>query len=122
MYELRVQRVFSAAHALVIAGEREPLHGHDWHVTLAVRGPRLDGDGLLCDFHELEQRLDRIVGALHNRTLNETPPFDALNPTAEHVARHIGEAMRPAVPDGATIARVEVTEAPGCTAVWHGDG
>src|SRR5690606_34763268 len=30
MYELKVQREFCAAHALMIKGQREPVHGHNW--------------------------------------------------------------------------------------------
>ncbi|MFM7809110.1 MAG: 6-pyruvoyl trahydropterin synthase family protein, partial [Planctomycetota bacterium] len=49
MFELRVRRKFSAAHAITMAGQVEALHGHDWRVSVRVRGERLDGDGLLCD-------------------------------------------------------------------------
>ena len=118
MYELTVERVFSAAHAIVMKGEREPLHGHDWRVRIAVAGERLNTDGLLCDFHLLEREVDRVVGAFRNRNLNETPPFDRINPTAEHVAKHIAESIKPSLPTGVSVRRVSVTEAPGCEATW----
>src|SRR5690606_16287926 len=57
MFEISVQRTFSAAHAIVVRGRREPLHGHDWRVTIVVAGNDLDADGLLCDFHALEAAL-----------------------------------------------------------------
>lgn len=119
MYELTVEAAFSAAHALSIKGDREPLHGHDWRVTATVEGPELDADGLLCDFHDVERRLREITGALHNRNLNETPPFDDLNPSAEHVARWIADRLRPAIPAGALLISVRVTEAPGCAATFR---
>ncbi|MHC5022410.1 MAG: 6-pyruvoyl trahydropterin synthase family protein [Planctomycetota bacterium] len=120
MYELSIERDFCAAHAITISGEREPLHGHTWHVTAAVAGEALDADGLLCDFHDLEAALDAIIDRLHNRDLGLTPPFDETNPTAEHVARHIADAMARQLPEGVRLARVSVTEAPGCTATWVG--
>ena len=122
MYVLTVESVFSAAHAIVIRGEREAVHGHDWRVTATIEGPELDGDGLLCDFHAAEGALREITGRFHNRSLNETAPFDAVNPTAENVARHIGEtlASRLALPDGVRVAGVRVTEAVGCAAAWRG--
>jgi len=119
MFELTVETTFSAAHAIAIRGEREPLHGHDWHVTATLAGETLDDDGLLCDFHEVERALREITDPLRNENLNETAPFDELNPTAEHVARHIGEQLAEALPDGVRLASVRVTEAPGCAATWR---
>jgi 6-pyruvoyltetrahydropterin/6-carboxytetrahydropterin synthase len=119
MYELSVQREFCAAHAIVIGGRREPIHGHNWRVTIAVAGEILDEDGLLCDFHVVERQLDRVVAALHNRDLNTTPPFDKLNPTAEHVARHIAQVVSPSLPPNVRLVRASVTEAPGCEATYR---
>lgn len=111
---------FAAAHAIVIGGEREPVHGHNWRVRAVVAGRELDGDGLLCDFHEVERELRSIVERHHNRSLNETPPFDRVNPTAEHVAREIGAELRRRLSGrlgkGVRVSRVSVTEAPGCEA------
>ncbi|MCP3905503.1 MAG: 6-carboxytetrahydropterin synthase [Planctomycetes bacterium] len=123
-YELSVDREFCAAHALVIAGQREPVHGHNWHVTLVVAGDALDGDGLLCDFHLLERELDDVLAPLDNADLNATPPFDEVNPTAEHVARHIAEQMRRRLAAcGETshvhVVSASVTEAPGCRATYR---
>ncbi|MAV54586.1 MAG: 6-carboxytetrahydropterin synthase QueD [Phycisphaerae bacterium] len=117
-FELRIERTFSAAHAIVIQGEREPLHGHDWRVLVAARGPELDQEGLLCDFHAIEQQVDAIIKPFHNRNLNEIPPFDKRNPTAEAIAEHIHHALIKKMPQGATLHRVEIGEAPGCTAVY----
>ena len=75
-FELRIERTFSAAHAIVIQGEREPLHGHDWRVLVAVRGPQLDQEELLCDFHAIEQQVDEVIALFQNTNLNETTPFD----------------------------------------------
>lgn len=119
MYELSIEGGFSAAHAIRMGGVLEPLHGHDWRVTLTVGGATLDGDGLLCDFHVAEQSLQRSLGRLHNRCLNETPPFDALNPTAEHVALHLAREIGEALPKGVRLVSVRVTEAPGCAATYR---
>ncbi len=116
MFELEIRRRFSAAHAILMRGVREPVHGHDWEVTVTVSGTGLDGDGLLCDFHALERQVDAIVRPMDSRHLNETPPFDRLNPTAEHVAKFIADTLLPQLPRGVRVASVRVTEAPGCAA------
>lgn len=121
MYELSIQREFCAAHALAIAGAREPVHGHNWRLTVVVAGERLDADGLLCDFHDLETRVDRIIAPFHDADLNATAPFDRVNPTAENVAAHVARALADGLPAGVRVRRVSVTEAPGCVATFIAD-
>lgn len=130
MFSIRVQATFSAAHAIVIRGQRERLHGHDWRITAVISAPGLDEDGLLCDFHAVEQELREIIDPFHNANLNDCPPFDRVNPTAEHVARQIGDSLaarlETRLPRGPKmglsaqwfVESVAVTEAPGCEAVY----
>jgi len=119
MFELTVERVFSAAHAIRIGDHMEPVHGHNWTVRATVAGRQLDRDGLLVDFHAIERELERIISPFHNRSLNEIPPFDTLNPTAEHVAREVGQALARTLAAGVTLTSLSVGEAPGCTATWR---
>ena len=124
MFEISIETEFAAAHAIMIAGEREPVHGHNWRVTAVVAGPRVDGDGLLCDFHLVERSLKEIAGRFHNRSLNEVQPFSGgLNPSAENVARHLAEELSRALdgrlPRDARVVSVRVTEAPGCAATYR---
>lgn len=97
MFRLEISGVFSAAHAIMIKGEREPLHGHDWHVTVVVEGEELDEDGLLVDFHMVEGLVRDICGRFHHRNLNDTAPFDKINPTAELVAKHLADTLQRAM-------------------------
>lgn len=125
MHTIRVQAVFSAAHALSIAGTHEPLHGHDWKVTAEISGETLDADGLLCDFHTVEETLGEIIAPFRSANLNDLPPFagaGGLNPSAEHVAMHIARELASrldaALAPHAKVRSVAVTEAPGCEAVF----
>ncbi len=119
MYELSIEREFCAAHAIEMQGEREPVHGHNWRVTVVVAGDTLDADGLLCDFHEIERSLDGILAPWRNANLNDSEPFDQINPTAELIAREIGERIRRTLPDGVGLLSASVTEAPGCRATYR---
>jgi 6-pyruvoyltetrahydropterin/6-carboxytetrahydropterin synthase len=124
MIELSVERAFCAAHAITIGGRREPVHGHNWQVTAVVRPARranegLDNNGLVCDFHAVERALDGVIAPFHNADLNSTPPFDRINPTAEHVARHIARTLQDKVPEGAVLHAVRITEAPGCAVTYY---
>ena len=123
MYELTVEDEFCAAHALTISGVREEVHGHNWRVCVAVGGENLDPDGLLCDFHTVEEVLAAAIEPFNNRDLNSVAPFDRLNPSAEHVARYIAREMSHRLDQSlAPFARVlwaRVTEARGCTATYR---
>jgi 6-pyruvoyl-tetrahydropterin synthase len=92
-------------------------------VSVTIGGSGLDGDGLLLDFHALERIVREVVAPFRDRNLNETPPFDRTNPTAELVARHIADSVdrgiRPLVPAGVRVVCVGVTEAPGCSVVYR---
>ncbi len=98
-------------------GSLEPVHGHNWGVTVTVGADKLDQVGFVVDFHELENRLDAILSSWNNRHLNEVDTFSRLNPSAEHVAQAIAAALD--VPGEAELLSVEVTEAPGCSAVFR---
>jgi len=109
-FEISTTRVFSAAHALrLYDGSLEPVHGHNWRVKVTVSAAKLDPIGVVMDFHELERLIDAIVMPLHNRHLNELPPFDeAINPSAENVAVHVGRSLT--LPNAARLLSVEVWE------------
>ena len=94
MYEITVQTEFCAGHSLVIGGQREKLHGHNWKVKAVIAGGSLDPDGLLCDFHTCEEVLQEICGPFQNENLDDREPFvNGVNPSAEHVARYIATEM-----------------------------
>lgn len=119
-FALEVECEFAAAHAIVLGGVRERLHGHNWRVVVSVAGAQLDHEELLCDFHLVEALLRDIVSPFRDGNLNETAPFDQVNPTAEAVARHVATALAAALEQRAPAVRLEwvrVTEAPRCTAV-----
>lgn len=131
MFEISVQREFCAAHAILLGGVREVTHGHNFHLTVTVAGSSLDHEELLVDFHALEQVVDAIIRPFLNADLNALPPFAGehgragINPTAEAIARHIGERVHERLPtltgNGRTVhlAAVRLTEAPGCAVVWR---
>jgi 6-pyruvoyltetrahydropterin/6-carboxytetrahydropterin synthase len=114
MFEVSVDDSFAAAHNLRnYKGKCENLHGHNYKVRVVLTGPRLDDTGLLYDFVHLKQVMRAVLGALDHKYLNETKPFDELNPSAENIAKHIyDETARQmnATANGATLASVTVWE------------
>jgi 6-pyruvoyltetrahydropterin/6-carboxytetrahydropterin synthase len=97
LWRLTVRDEFSAAHALRgYKGKCENTHGHNFAVELVAEGEKLAVDGMLLDFAILKALLKEVLADVDHRLLNETPPFDALNPSSENLARYIlrGAAAR----------------------------
>ena len=112
-WRLTVRSEFSAAHALrCYEGKCERLHGHNFGVEVTVQGEKLaQGTEMLLDFKILKQALARVLDALDHHVLNETPPFDSINPSSENLARHIWRGMEQALPlDIVRLHSVTVSE------------
>jgi 6-pyruvoyltetrahydropterin/6-carboxytetrahydropterin synthase len=63
---------FASAHFLIFAnGKREPLHGHNYQVTVAMEG-ELDRAGVVLDFISLKPVVKRVCDDLDHRTLIQT--------------------------------------------------
>ncbi len=101
MYILTVEDNFSSAHQLRgYKGKCENMHGHNWKVTLSIKGSELDNIGLLIDFHEIKGILKDIMNYLDHKNLNETAPFDTINPSSENIARYICEEVERSLKTG----------------------
>lgn len=89
-YTLKVITDFASAHSLRgYPGECKRLHGHNWKVEVEVVASELDEVGMGIDFKVIKQTARQICGELDHQYLNEVPPFDRLNPTAENLAAHL---------------------------------
>ena len=123
MYEVSVDETFAAAHNLRgYKGKCEDLHGHNYKVRIILAGKELDSVGLLYDFVHLKQVIQGVIRALDHKYLNELPPFDKINPSAENIARHIYDAAASQmhqVPNGAGIASITVWESDVTSATYR---
>ena len=94
MFEVTVDQTFAAAHALRnYKGGCENVHGHNFKVQIVISGERLDDAGLLVDFIDVKNLMGQILARLDHQNLNETPPFDVKNPSAENIAEYICTEM-----------------------------
>ena len=89
MFEVSVEQTFAAAHALRnYKGKCENVHGHNWKARVVIEGEKLDETGLLVDFIDVKNLMARVIERLDHQHLNEVPPFDVLNPSAENIAEY----------------------------------
>ena len=114
MYEISVERHFDAAHFLRgYLGKCEAMHGHRYRVEVRVEAERLDDIGLAYDFTDLKRYLDGILSRFDHTCLNDVPPFDKINPSAENIAATIYNELKEKLSaDPVTLTCVEAWESP----------
>ncbi len=136
MLSIEVTTTFCAAHALRLpavgpaAAGTEPLHGHNFNVTVTLTCQKLDPLQTVADFHDIERLLDTILTPWNNQNLNTIEPFRTrINPTAERIAEQIAMQLQgalatlpgdPTISRGLRVTMVRLTEAPYCAAIWQG--
>ncbi|MCX7724781.1 MAG: 6-carboxytetrahydropterin synthase QueD [Thermodesulfovibrio sp.] len=95
MYKLRVITGFDAAHQLRgYKGKCENIHGHNWKVEVEVVSEELNEIGIAIDFKELRKIVDEVVFKLDHTFINQTPPFNEINPSSENIARWIYMSLK----------------------------
>ncbi len=111
-WRLTIHDEFCAAHALRhYKGKCERIHGHNYAVTLVVEGEKLIPDTeMLMDFKDLKALLKEALRSLDHCMLNDTPPFDTINPSAENISRYIWQECTPRLPEGVALYQVTVAE------------
>ncbi len=121
MYEVKIITKFSSAHQLrLYDGKYENLHGHNWGATVIVEAEELDAMGLGIDFVVLREKVDAILSKLDYQNINEVPPFDKLNPSAENIARWLFDRLNADIKTKTVRAkRVEIREMDECGAAYY---
>jgi len=121
MYELTVDATFSSAHNIRgYEGACEQLHGHNWKVEIVVATKKLDKLDMVVDFRTLKGHLKDILERLDHKYLNEIPPFDKENATAENIAKYIYKELKGKVDDrGVKLSRVRVWESEHASASYY---
>ena len=114
MYEISVEQDFDAAHFLRgYGGKCERQHGHRFRVQATLRMGKLNELGLAYDFTVLKKHLKDIVTLLDHVPLNETLPFDKINPSSENIARTIFNDLKTRLGEaGGALHSVAVWESP----------
>ncbi len=121
MYTIFKDFNFSAAHS--IRGHRggcERLHGHNYRVRVHLAAAELDALGMVMDFADLKALTEEVVAPFDHRVINEIPPFDERNTTAELLSEHVFREIEKRLGEGRVrVRRVEVWENEGACAIFE---
>ncbi len=98
-------------------------HGHDYRLEITVRGVPDPITGMVMNLTELDALVkEEVLAHLDHKFLNaETPPFDQIPPTSEHIVAFIVERLRPRLQSGAQLATVRLWETPRSYFEWSAD-
>lgn len=120
MFEVIATTGFSAAHRLkYLDGKFENLHGHNWTATVTVSASDVNAMGVGIDFIELKKETEGLLSKLDYQTINDIPPFDQQNPSAENIARWVYQELSLKLNTGAVkVKQVEIREMPDCGAIY----
>jgi 6-pyruvoyltetrahydropterin/6-carboxytetrahydropterin synthase len=123
MFEVDIQRDFSAAHCLRgYQGNCSKLHGHNWTVQAFVRAAKLDEIGIAVDFRKLKEELEGILEEFDHTNISELQCFKDQNPTSELIAKVIFDRLSASLNDErVNVHRVRVCESPGSGATYFGE-
>ncbi len=124
VYEISKEFVFSAAHQIRMHGGKcERLHGHNWRVRVHARASTLNRIGMVIDFADLQAIVAELCARFDHQNVNEVPPFDEVNTTAENLARFFYVEANRRLADRAggrvTVSKVEVWENHGSLATYR---
>jgi 6-pyruvoyltetrahydropterin/6-carboxytetrahydropterin synthase len=123
MFEITAEYSFAAGHALRgYKGKCENVHGHNYTVRVTVAGEQLNSAGLLMDFVDLRAWIKKLAERLDHCFLNDLPPFDQVNPTAENMAKYFCDEIEPqARAQGLRVHAVTIWETDTTSATYRPD-
>jgi 6-pyruvoyltetrahydropterin/6-carboxytetrahydropterin synthase len=122
MFEVIIEETFAAGHALRnYKGKCENVHGHNYRCQVTLEGAELDGIGLLVDFVELKRVVHTVLDRMDHQWLNDFPPFDVLNPSAENMAKYIYDEVCQGLKtrEGVRLALVRLWETDTASATYR---
>jgi 6-pyruvoyltetrahydropterin/6-carboxytetrahydropterin synthase len=115
MFLVTVQAHYDSAHFLRhYQGKCERLHGHRYVVEAGLATDRLDAAGIAFDFVAIKRELRELAEYLDHQNLNDLPPFDQVEPSAEEQARWFHGRLKQQLPDemASALLYVKVWETP----------
>jgi 6-pyruvoyltetrahydropterin/6-carboxytetrahydropterin synthase len=85
-----------------------------------VEGDELDSAGLLMDFGDVRAAIKALVDRLDHQFLNDLPPFNQINPSAENLAHYFCDSLQPQVQkEGLRVQAVTVWETDATSATFR---
>jgi 6-pyruvoyltetrahydropterin/6-carboxytetrahydropterin synthase len=97
------------------------VHVHNYRCQVTLEGDQLDSIGLLVDFVEMKRVVHGVLDRMDHQWLNDFPPFDVLNPSAENMARYIHDEVKQglSIREGVRVGAVKLWETDTASATYR---
>jgi 6-pyruvoyltetrahydropterin/6-carboxytetrahydropterin synthase len=100
MFVVSVQAHYDSAHFLRnYKGKCENLHGHRYVVEVALTSNELNQAGLAFDFVDVKRHTRELADWLDHQNINDLPPFDEIEPSAENQAKFFFDELKQRLPE-----------------------
>ncbi|HNV72385.1 MAG TPA: 6-carboxytetrahydropterin synthase QueD [Candidatus Ozemobacteraceae bacterium] len=121
MYRITIEKSISSAHCLrQYEGKCRELHGHNWNFQVTIEADQLDSLGMVLDFGVVKRHLADLLEPFDHKLLNDVPPFDRLNPTAENISSFVFDELSKRLnTDRVKVMSVKTWETPTNVAEYH---
>ncbi len=95
IYSVAVRRDFIAQHYLIGGdwGAENECHSHHYVLEAQLEGHDLDQHGYLTDIVAVEAAIGALIGRYRDKTLNDLPEFEGLNPSLERFSRILCQVL-----------------------------
>jgi 6-pyruvoyltetrahydropterin/6-carboxytetrahydropterin synthase len=113
-YDLVMDTYFQARHYVHIAGSNGPIHEHTFRLQITCSHDRLSSDEhVTIGYCEVRDALIRTVSAYDGCLLNDFPPFEHVQPTAEVLSHLLYLQVRAMLrPKGVKLTKITLWESP----------
>ncbi|MDD3959750.1 MAG: 6-pyruvoyl tetrahydrobiopterin synthase [Clostridiaceae bacterium] len=99
----------NANHAIYLNGVLGQSHPHTWEISIEAIKIRDD----FIQFDVIEKQVERYISAFQDTDINQTPPFDVINPTLENICAFFKDELNKLLSsNGWLLSRIEISETP----------
>ncbi|HHT77764.1 MAG TPA: 6-pyruvoyl tetrahydrobiopterin synthase [Clostridiaceae bacterium] len=99
----------NASHAIYLSGKLGQSHPHTWEIALDTI--KIGDD--FVQFDAIERMIESYLIFFQDKNLNQTSPFDSMNPTLETISSYFKDEIGKLLAEkGWALIRIEVAETP----------
>ncbi len=107
--QYRLKFYLNAYHYILIDGSKGEIHPHTWQVMIQMVKKKEE----LILFNEIECRIEEFLSEYQDKTINDIPPFNMLNPILENMSEYFKNEIIAILNDaGWTLTSFECSETP----------
>lgn len=109
LHQYKFKFYLNASHAIYIDDNLGQRHPHTWEIAIHV----LRREHSFIPFHEIENKVEAVLGPYQDELLNKVEPFKTVNPTLENCCEHFKTVIRELLKEeGWEMLRIEMSETP----------